>query len=284
MKSFTRSVFLIKKTKTVIMCLVLFCALTMQSLQSKAQDSLHLFSVTYIKLKDPSYAKQYESMLNYYSKKVAEYGINAGKIQGWLFFKKIMPVGTSSDYDYEVVIYSNNLTTLLDDTAAIMKKAMPDMSDDLLKSINDQFNNLRYIVKREVYTSLDAINSATAPKYIEVDYMKPAAGKFSDYLKSEMGTWKPVHQERIKLGALSGWEIDEKVLPAGDKEDYDIVTANFYDSLPMMLDSKYAQAFKTVWPKMDINKVGTDVGNMRTMVKSDLLKLILAVDANTMKQ
>ncbi|HEX5151844.1 MAG TPA: hypothetical protein VFW07_10355 [Parafilimonas sp.] len=74
------------------------------------------------------------------------------------------------------------------------------------------------------------------------------------------------------------------IMPASDKEAYDVVTANFYDSLPMMLDAKYTQAFKTVWPQMDINKVGTAIGALRVLVKSDLLKILLVIDANTVKQ
>ena len=195
-----------------------------------------------------------------------------------------MPSGSTSDYDYEVVTNSNSINALLDDTTSILKNAITGMTDDMVKSINEQFNNVRTIVRREIYSGIDVIPPTKDPKYIEVDYMKPAAGKSSDYIKAERETWKPVHKERIKLGALSGWELDAKVMPGGDKEDYDFVTANFYDSLPQMLDGKYTQAFKTVWPKMDINKVASDVGNLRTMVKSDLLKPLFAVDANTMKQ
>lgn len=262
----------------------LFCFFLSQPMQTKAQDSMHLFSVTYIKLKDPMYARQYESLLNYYGKAVGEYGVRTGKINGYYVLKVIMPVGSSSNYDYEVVVNSNNINVLLDDTSAVLKNAFPGMTDDMVKGVNDQYNNIRTIVKKEIYNTADWIDITSSPKYIEIDFMKPADGKYSDYIKAERQTWKPVHQERIKLGVLSAWEIDEKVMPAGDKEMYDVVTANFYDSLPMMLDSKYEQAFKTVWPKMDMNKVGTDIGALRTMVKSDLLKIMFAINAGTMKQ
>lgn len=198
--------------------------------------------------------------------------------------KVIMPSGSTNDYDYEVVIGSNNLQTLLDDTASAMKNAIPGMTDEMLKTVNEEFGEMRTIVKKEIYAGVDFIDVPTEPKYVEVDFMKPAAGKFADYVKSERETWKPVHQQRIKLGGLSGWSISEKMLPAGDKEGYDVITTNGYDSLPMMLNTQYIQAFKTVWPKMDINKVVTDAGNMRTMVKSDILKYVFAVSADTMKQ
>ena len=253
-------------------------------IQTRAQDSLHLFSVSYIKLKDPMYAKQYESLLSYYGKAVGEYGVKTGRIQGYYALKVIMPTGSSSNYDYEVVVTSNNMNVLLDDTSAVLKNAFPGMTDDMVKGVNEQYSNIRTIVKKEIYNTADFIEVTPSAKYVEIDFMKAADGKYADYIKTERQTWKPVHQERIKLGVLSGWELDEKVMPASDKEMYDAVTANFYDSLSVMLDAKYEQAFKTVWPKLDINKVGTDISALRTMVKSDLLKIMLAINADIMKQ
>jgi hypothetical protein len=284
MKKFTACFFSGRCNAFFAMPVFVFYLFLSHPLQSRAQDSLHLFSVTYIKLKDPMYGKQYESLLNYYSKAIGEYGVKTGKIQGFYALKVIMPTGSLSDCDYKVVVVSNNLNILLDDTAAYLKKAVAGMTDEMAEGVNEQYNNIRTIVKKEIYNTVDWIDVSSSPKYVEIDYMKPADGKYSDYIKAERETWKPVHKERMKLGALSGWELDEKLMPASDKETYDVVTANFFDSLPMMLDAKYEQAFKSVWPQMDINKVGTEVGALRTMVKSDLLKVMFAVNASTMKQ
>jgi len=284
MKKFTTCLFSGRCNAFFVMPAFVFYLLLSHPLQSRAQDSLHLFSITYIKLKDPMHAKQYEALLNYYGKAVGEYGLKTGRIQGYYVLKVIMPIGSSSECDYEVVVTSNNINVLLDDTSAVLKNAIPGMTDDMVKGVNEQYNGIRTIVKKEIYNTTDWIDITSSPKYIELDYMKPADGKYSDYIKAERETWKPVHKERMKLGALSGWDLNEKIMPASDKEPFDVVTANFYDSLPMMLDAKYAQAFKTVWPKMDINKVGTDIGALRTMVKSELLKIMLVVDANTVKQ
>jgi hypothetical protein len=51
-----------------------------------------------------------------------------------------------------------------------------------------------------------------------------------------------------------------------------------------MMEGKYEQAFKTVWPKLNIDKVGTEIGNLRTIVKSNLLKPLIAVNAEMMKK
>lgn len=67
---------------TIVFSLVILFTCLL-SLPGKAQDSMHLYSVTYIKLKDPSYAKKYEGMLSYYGRQTAGYGVKSGKIQGY---------------------------------------------------------------------------------------------------------------------------------------------------------------------------------------------------------
>src|SRR3954471_11784284 len=119
MKNSIASFFFIGKNKTSIALLLFICSCMMQPVQSRAQqDSMHLFSVTYIKLKDPGYAKQYENLLGYYGKKAAEYALKSGKITGYYALKVLMPSGGANEYDYEVVTNSNSINALLDDTTS----------------------------------------------------------------------------------------------------------------------------------------------------------------------
>ncbi len=275
---------LAKNTPTFLVSLLLLLVFNLPPQQGSAQDSMHLYSVTYIKLKDPSYASQYESLLKYYGKRTAEYGLESKKITGYYALQVIVPSGSNNEYDYQVVVNSDDINVLLDDTTPILKNAFPGMTDEIVASVVDQFNKVRKIVKTEIYSNVDAVPPTSDPQYVQVDYMKPAAGKYSDYLKSESTTWKPVHKERIKLGALSGWQIDAKMLPNGGKEDYDIITVNFFNSLPMMMQGKYEEGFKAVWPKLNIDKVATEIGNLRTIVKSNLLKPLVGVNAEIMKK
>src|SRR5690349_285243 len=99
MKTSIASLFSFGKKKISITLLLFICCYLIQPVQSRAQqDSLHLFSVTYIKLKDPGYAKQYENLLGYYGKKAAEYSVKSGKITGYYPLKVLMPTGSASDY------------------------------------------------------------------------------------------------------------------------------------------------------------------------------------------
>jgi hypothetical protein len=276
-----------QRLKSILIAIIVCTFLVLQPAHTKAQDSSNYFSVSYIKLKDPANAEQYESGLTDYSKKMVEYRVKNNAITGWYLWKVIMPVGTSAEYDYVVVVSSKDPQVLMDDTtmSAVFKAVYPDdKNQSVRQSMISTLNSLRTVVKKEIYSNVTGFaGQGKMPSYVEVDYMKPAAGKYDDYIKSEKETWMLVHKERMKLNALAGWELDSKILPASDNAQYDFVTVNYFYNLPSMLDPKYTEAFKTVWPKLDINTVFTSTGNLRSIVKSDILKLVDYVDAGNAK-
>jgi hypothetical protein len=269
--------------ESAMLALLISCCLIHPS-KLKAQDSTNYFSVSFVKLKDPSFSQEYEELLKFYSKKIMEYRTKQGNVIDWSVWKIVMPVGSSSAYDYAVVVTSKDWQVLMDDTLGLssFKEAIPDLGDNLRRSLINHLNELRTIVKREVYASSAGTHmSKSLPVYVEVDYMKPASGKYEEYVKAEKETWMPVHKERIKMGVLADWELDEKVLPSEANAEYDIITVNAFNNVQQMTDPKYPEAFKTVWPQMDINKVGATIGTQRTLVRSDLMKLVIYVDATT---
>lgn len=273
-----------RNTWEIAMLALLISCCLIHPMRLKAQDSTNYFSVSFVKLKDPSFSQEYEELLKFYSKKIMEYRTKQGNVMDWSVWKVIMPTGSSSAYDYAVVSTSKDWQVLIDDTLGLasFKEAIPDLGDNLRRGLIDHLNELRTIVKREIYASSAGTHMAKVlPTYVEVDYMKPAAGKYEEYIKAEKEVWMPVHKERIKMGVLADWELDEKVLPNEANAEYDVITVNAFNNVQQITDAKYAEAFKTVWPQMDINKVGTSIGAQRTLVRSDLLKLVLYVDATT---
>lgn len=59
--------------------------------------------------------------------------------------------------------------------------------------------------------------------YVIVDYMKVKPGMGDKYLECEQA-WKLIHQERVKQGLITGWELEQVVFPAGTDTEYDYLT------------------------------------------------------------
>lgn len=65
--------------------------------------------------------------------------------------------------------------------------------------------------------------------YVVVDYMKVKDGKRSEYRACEK-YWKTIHQNRKKMGHISGWDLQRVILPAGSQSEYDFITVTHFDN------------------------------------------------------
>ena len=230
----------------------------------------------------------YADLLKTYSTKLQEDYFKSGKILGWYTHTVEMPVGSSAEYDMTVVTVTTDLKILLYDTTSFrdrFKKTFPELSENTVETILDSYGASRTLVKREIYTFVDGLNMSGPPsKFIQVDFMKPTAGKTADYVKLEKDIYKPLHAEMAKAGNKDDWGLYQKQMPYSDNDAYDYITANFFKSINQMMSGDYAATFKKVFPKMDINTVTTQTNNARKIVRSELWKLGVFVDGTNTKK
>jgi|GEM_PF-644451 len=245
-------------------------------------------SVTYIKV-HPEKEAQYRELLKKYGKKINEYFYKNKLILGWYMHQVIMPSGAAAEYDYAAVNVSSSLKDLLDDSVGIrtvFKKVFPAMTDKLFDSIASQYQRARTIVKREVFRSVTGLNmdpAAPPTKYASLDFMKTLPGKAAEYEKMEKETWMPLHKERVNEGAIKDWQLFEKIMPYGAKEESDYVTVQFFNDLSTVENPKYMESFNKVWAGQDANKFIQNTESTRTLVKNELWMVIDYVDGTNTK-
>jgi hypothetical protein len=234
-------------------------------------------AISYIKTA-PGKFNDYLKLAQTTSKKVFSYEIQQQQMLGWYLYSVLMPSGTEAEYDVVGINVSSDLQQLLDPNTTgrdLLQKAMPDMSSQQIDSIMQQFGPTRSIVKREIYQALSGTNENTPPsKYVEIDYMTPAAGKAADYVKMEETKFLPVHKQRMAMGALKGWRLAEKIMPSSTDDPYSFITANFYDNIDTMMNPKYAEAIKKAWPAEDMTKLFQQVNTVKKAQRNELWKLV----------
>lgn len=59
--------------------------------------------------------------------------------------------------------------------------------------------------------------------YALVEYMKVKPGMGQQYLECE-AVWKKIHQNRLEMGLISGWDLQEVLYPRGTHTEYDYIT------------------------------------------------------------
>ncbi|MCB9282956.1 MAG: hypothetical protein H6563_02695 [Lewinellaceae bacterium] len=64
-------------------------------------------------------------------------------------------------------------------------------------------------------------------EYVVTEYMKVKPGMEDQYRECEK-IWKTIHQERMKAGYITGWELERVVYPYGTANEYDYLTITHY--------------------------------------------------------
>lgn len=96
--------------------------------------------------------------------------------------------------------------------------------------------------------------SAGAPKYVAVAYMKVPAGKEQTYLETESNLWKPIHRKLIASGAERSWTL-YGALPAGTGDPYNFVTVQEFDSLDQYFGADYEKLAGEAHPGKSVESV-----------------------------
>jgi hypothetical protein len=241
-------------------------------------------AVNYYKLK-PGKAETYTNLVKSNTHKIFDYQFKQKAITGWYFYEVLIPAGDEARYNYVSVQISTNFSELMDNPVLPRELYAKSVGGPLsYPQFMAQLEECRTLEKREVYRYRAGINPNTpVAKYVEIDFMKPYPGKSADYVKMETEVYYPIHQERIKLRALTNWGLYEKLLPYDFNSENDFITANFFDDLRSIIDPKYEAAFNSMPNNIDFIRLSSQVDQTRKMVRSDLWKLVDFVDINNAK-
>lgn len=84
-----------------------------------------------------------------------------------------------------------------------------------------------------------------------VEYMKVKPGMLEKYRDCE-AVWKLIHQERVKAGYITGWELEEVLFPSGTDAEYDFLTITHLKNWKAMDDLNNTWTEET-WAKLTKN-------------------------------
>ena len=253
--------------------MLLFAFLGVRTVQSQDNKPVYAY-ITYIKV-DRGKTDAYLNHVRSFGQQAYQDRINRGEILGWSLFSVTMRTDRSDDYNFVSVTTTNSLKSITDaseTTQQIMKRLRPEMSDNAIADMVSQLTQMRVMVGNETLLRMDELAS-TQPggsKYYEINYMKAAVGKESDYEKLESGTFKPVHKERQAVGDINGWAMWKVAYPYSDTRPYNYVTVNSFSDMDKMVASDYTAAYKKAFPKGDMTKLTPQMTAARSMQKTEV--------------
>jgi hypothetical protein len=138
------------------------------------------------------------------------------------------------------------------------------------------------LVKQEIYAGLAVADSSFPDglnlKYIVTGFMQPKPGMGGQYVKSELDTFRLIHRDQIKLGAISQWAFLQLALPYDTKTSYSYLALNFYKDLDTIFgNSKYSAALKNTFPDVSLADLFKTALPLRDNPRAELLRLVLYV-------
>ena len=112
------------------------------------------------------------------------------------------------------------------------------------------------------------------PKFIVVEFMKVAPGKMNDWVTLERETWKPIHQRRVKVGAIVSWASIAQVMP-GDESDGPLAAAiTTFRGWPDPTKDNYEALIKKVHPQTQPGTIFNQAEGARKIVRQEIWQVI----------
>jgi len=260
--------------------LLLACIVYPGIISAQAQRTWYRFS--YYKIL-PGKERELRSMMETVDAKVQQERVNSGAITGWYVYEMLSPTGSSAEYDYVTVTATNSHNSIFETTYTFdsaFKKIFPGKDAKFFADYYSKLSIVCSLAKEEVYAEFAVADSSSQDgfkfKYLIVDFMQPKPEKGGEYYKMETDTFRLIHKERIKLGAISQWAFLGLQWPFDMKTRYSDLAINFYNDMDMIFDSKYTEALKTTFPTVELGNLFKSSSALRDNPKADFMRLVLS--------
>lgn len=203
-------------------------------------------------------------------KKIQQARIDKGIIVAWELFE-VMYARADAPYHFVAVsVYDDYKKSEHPYPKELIQDVYP---EEELSALKKKLNNSRTLVKTEVYFERMSAENGSGLKYLMFHRMKTNPGKGADYKKLQRKTIKPVMEEIITAGGMSGWSSWDLFM-AGKKAN--IVTVDGYTEFGQWMERWpiLQESYKKVFPDGDFDATGEKIYESRTHVSQELWKLI----------
>jgi hypothetical protein len=111
-------------------------------------------------------------------------------------------------------------------------------------------------------------------QYVIAEYMKVKPGMDDKYRECEK-VWKLIHQARVKLGLITGWELEQVLYPSGSGTEYDYLTITHlknWDAIGKLNNSWDDATWATLTKGLsaDQKALAMDADKYRDLVKREI--------------
>jgi len=200
--------------------------------------------------------------------------VDSGTYASTLVLRTELPQGTASECDYVFVSFFNGLPPAPmspEELSKALHKADIPMTAEALYTKHGELGTL---VSTNITQYQTLVGGPKKDDYLVFNSMSaPDVGACVAY---QQKVWKPVAEEMVNAGNLSGWAINAQAFPRGAKDKTAVSSLDIYPSWDAFINSygSIGGAWKKVHPDMDINSTMGQFEKLCSIQHTVLYKLV----------
>ena len=197
---------------------------------------------------------EYEKFLAETTRKVAQLRADSGEIISWTVLRAVTPSGLEARANYLISTVSEGAPPVPTSESALataMKKAGVAMS---VTEFVQRRSSLSTLVATEMWRPRVRVGAPKKGHYLYINMMK--VHDMAAYSDFEQTVWRPMAEEWVKQGAMSGWLFATRMLPGGTDTPYAAYSADIFATWDAAFAARSAQA---VYEKINPGKKWPDV-------------------------
>jgi hypothetical protein len=160
---------------------------------------------------------------------------------------------------------------------SLMKKAGVAMSyADFVK----KRTSLSTLVASEMWRPQVRVAAPRKGHYLFINFMKVHDG--AAYAEFERNIWRPLAEEWVKQGAMSGWIFSTKMLPGGTETPYTAYSADMFPTWNAAFAARSMQSiFDKVHPGKNYQENAEKIPKLRDLARRELWVVVERVEKSS---
>lgn len=253
---------------SIIVVLFLFAS-QISIAQSQQGYYMHIDYINIEKDDIPFFENHITDML----KPVQESRIGNEDLAEWYIYKVAYPAMQDPTYNYVIISLSEDLRDFTD----VRDKIFSQITNMYDNQIVEDFINMLVPYRSELWRINNSVltsDSSKTSKYFIMDYMNVSGGMEYAYQMMEDEVALPIHEYRMEIDQMNGWELFGLIVPGGTEYGYNFATGNYFSNLKDFEFGFTEEIIRQSHPDTDINEINETFARTRDLVRSEVWELI----------
>ncbi len=209
-------------------------------------------------------------------KPIQQARIDSENLNEWYLYRVAFPGSRDTRYNYVAVSISNDISDFED----VHNQVIQSYDGNDMRRMMSLYFNMMAPTHSELWrinNSVLATEDAKPSRYFGMDYMDVPEGMEYAYQMMEDEVARPLHELRMEMGNMEGWELFTLITPGGSEYGYNFATGNYLGNLRNLEFGFNEELIRISNPETNVREFFENIEETRDLVRSELWELVTYV-------